>query len=345
MPAPQEPGQPRQAPAPKPRDEVKIWSLETGQVLGTITGKAIDPNQNNPRDMVVALAFSRDGKTLATASRTGVVKLWDAASLAPRPDLAKRVTPPVEEAVAIEASLAPRPDLAKQGGGVDVIQFSNDGKTLAAANALGLVTLWDVETGKIKSTFTHVGGMNHVLFSPDGKLFATGGGKLASPNEPEPASESPEGSGGDVRLWDVATGERVAVLPMPSGKVMRLAFSPDGRTLAASTGAPIVTLWNVANPWDAATIEPIVSLAWPSGPALYLAFSPDGKALATGGEDETLRVWDVPAGTLRADLAGHSDAIDWVAFAPDGKTIATASRDATVKLWAVPPARTQAHRP
>ncbi len=317
---------PAEAPTSKPHDEVKLWNLDNGEERGTIASGATAGG----RDLVVALAYSRDGKILATGSRAGVVKLWDAVTL-----------------------LGARADLAKREGGVDVILFSPDGKTLVGANAAGQVTLWDVETGQIRASFTHDGGMNQIIFSPDGKLLATGGGQLptAASSRPRPASglgggfmfqetpgaseahpESLAFSGGDVRLWDLATGERLAVLPMSSGKVARIAFSPDGKTLAASTDGPLVTLWDVAG------AAPIVSLAWPSGMARYLAFSPDGKLLATGGDDETLRVWELPAGTLRADLAGHADAIDWLAFSPDGKTLATASKDATVKLWAVPPA-------
>ena len=309
----QEPAPQAEAPAAKPFDEVKVWGLDKGEERGTIAGKATAGNNRDLRDLVVALVYSPDGQTLATGSRLGVVKLWDAATLMAKADLAKRE------------------------GGVDVVLFAPDGKTLVGANAAGLVTLWDIETGKIRASFSHDGGMNHILFSPDGKLLATGGGKLPTATEAAPGAS--EGSGGDVRLWDVATGTRVAVLPMPSGRVARLAFSPDGKTLAASTDGAEATLWDVAE------AQPIVSLAWPSGMARYLAFSPDGKALAAGGDDETLRIWDVPAGTLRADLAGHADAIDWVAFSPDGKTLATAGKDATAKLWAVPPARPEPVRP
>jgi WD40 repeat protein len=266
-------------------------------------------------DRVVALTYTRDGKTLATTSNKGVVRLWNAESLEPGVELAAR---------------------EKRA---DLVQFSPDGKTLLGADASGKVTLWDTETGQIRASFSHEGGMNQVLISPDGRFIATAGGNVAPRKTTRKMDDEPRenstsvlgpGAGGDVRLWDLATGSRVAVLPMESGKVFRIAFSRDGKALASSSTGAVATIWDV----DSAS--PVVTLAWPSGEANYLAFSPDGKALATGGEDETLRVWDLPAGTLRADLIGHTDAINWVAFSPDGNTIATASRDTTVKLWDVP---------
>ncbi len=212
-------------------------------------------------------------------------------------------------------------------GGVDLVQFSADGKTLVGANAAGLVTLWDVETGKARANFQHPGGMNMVVLSPDGKTLATGGSRVGS------RAETKSGSG-EVRIWEIATGRRLAVLPVPDGRVTRLAFAPDGRTLAAATEAATVMLWDVA------ARSPLATLTSLSGPALYLAFSPDGKTLAAGGADEVLRLWDTPSGKLRATFRGHHDAIDWVAFSADGRTLFTASGDTTIKMWDTTAART-----
>jgi WD40 repeat protein len=307
VPPPQQP----EIPAQKISDEVKFWDLDSGEGRGMINSKATDGGS----DRVVALAYTRDGKTLATTSNKGIIRTWDADSLEPKGDLAARE------------------------GRADIVQFSPDGKTLLGADASGKVTLWDAETGQIRASFAHDGGINQVLISPDGRFIVTAGGNVA-PRKPgrrmdvesreNSTSVLGPGAGGDVRLWDLATGRRVAVLPMESGKVFRIAFSRDGKLLAASTTAALATIWDVE------TACPVVTLAWPSGEANYVAFSPDGKAFAIGGEDETLRVWNVPDGTLRADLIGHTDAINWVAFSPDGNTIATAGRDTTVKLWEVP---------
>jgi WD40 repeat protein len=243
-----------------------------------------------------------------------VVKLWDVASFTPGPPLPGRQE------------------------GVDLVAFSADGRTLVGANAAGTVTLWDLEAGAPRASLAHFGGMNMVVLSPDGKLLATGGSRV-SPGDGDPSGPGPGAGPGDVRLWDLASGRRLAVLPAPASRVTRLAFSPDGQTLAAATEAAAVTLWDIPR------LAPRAELTWPSGPARYIAFSPDGKLLATGGDEEVLRVWDAASGKPRAVLRGHTDAIDWVAFSPDGRTIATASRDATARLWASPAAPSEGPEP
>ena len=145
------PGSDKPAPAAKPAApptiEAKVWSLDDGHERAALSGH---------NGVVVALEFSHDGKTLATTSRAGVVKLWDTRTF--------------------QAKVAP---VGRQGG-VDLVQFSADGKTLVGANAAGLVTLWDVATGKARANFQHPGGMNMVVLSPDGKTLATGGSRVGS---------------------------------------------------------------------------------------------------------------------------------------------------------------------
>ncbi len=207
-----------------------------------------------------------------------------------------------------------------------MVLFTRDGSTLIAASAAGSVTLWDVESGKARANFGHFGGMNAIVLSPDGKTLATGGNRNGSGAE---TSASP----GDVRIWDVATGRRLTVLPVTAGRVTRLAFAPDNRTLAVATDAPTLLLWNIAAPTPRATV------ACPFGPVLFLAFAPDGKTLASGGQDGQLRVWNAVSGKLEAMLHGHTDAIDWIAFSSSGRVICTASRDTTLKVWDFPTPR------
>jgi WD40 repeat protein len=234
-----------------------------------------------------------------SAGRSGVVKLWDSTKF-------QLINTP-----------------SGRQGGVDLVGFSPDGKTLIGADAAGLVTLWDVPSGKARATFNHPGGMNQIVISHDGRTLATGGGKVGRGAEQFPGP-------GEIRLWDVASGRRLAVLSVAAGRIIRLAFAPDDRTLAAATEGTTVVLWDVTK------TAPRATLSWQSGQALSLTFSPDSKTVASGGEDNVLRLWEASTGILRATLRGHADAIDWISFSPDGRTVFTASRDATTKLWDVP---------
>ena len=125
----------------------------------------------------------------------------------------------------------------------------------------------------------------------------------------------------------------MAVLPVPAGRVTRLAFAADSRTLALATDSAAIMLWDVAE------ASPRATVAWPSGPALFLVFSPDGKTLAAGGEDAEVRLWGTSSGKLEATLHGHTDAIDWIAFSRDGRSLFTASRDTTLRVWNLPTMR------
>jgi WD domain, G-beta repeat len=109
--------------------------------------------------------------------------------------------------------------------------------------------------------------------------------------------------------------------------IFSVAFSPDGKRLAAGSHDGTVKLW------DASTGEELRTLKGHSDSVRSVAFSPDGKRLATGSHDGTAKLWDTSTGEELRTLKGHSSDIWPVAFSPDGKRLATGSNDGTVKLW------------
>ena len=132
-----------------------------------------------------------------------------------------------------------------------------------------------------------------------------------------------------IRLWDGDTGREVAILRGHTVSPGVLAFSPDGSRLASGSPYPD----NSVRLWDSATGRPIAALLGHTNTTRSVAFSPDGRRLVSGSLDQTARLWDGESGQPVATLRGHTDRLWDAIFSPDGRRIVTASADRKLRLW------------
>jgi WD40 repeat protein len=293
---------------------VRLWNTMTDQPVGRALraeslAQSFKGVIGGQRGGIHAVAFSPDGKLLASADSDGTVRFWNPRTGRP----------------------AGRPLYARTD--VYGMAFSPDGTTLATANFDGTVRLWDLaarrEIGQpLLADPGQDGRAYAVAFSPDGKLLASADGD------------------GTVRLWNPGTGQPVG-RPLRAASdvtpIWAVAFSPNGKLLASSDSSGSVQLW------DPVTGKPVgtpLSVARQAVGAYGLAFSPDSNLLATAGSDDTVRLWDTATGKpigapMRADMSqltafsGISgvSGVRGVAFSPDGTLLAAANGNGGIQLW------------
>ncbi|MEK8016550.1 MAG: WD40 repeat domain-containing protein, partial [Candidatus Parabeggiatoa sp.] len=204
------------------------------------------------------------------------------------------------------------------------VTFTPDGRYLVSAGDDKVIRVWDLETGQTVRTLRgqigagSEGKIFAMALSPDGRWLAAGGWT----------------SNDEIRLYNFASGQLVALLKGHSNVVAALAFSPDSRFLVSGSGDSKAIIRELdANALDSRALAPKHRLSGHTDALYAVAFTPDSQRVVTGSDDHTLRLWQVSDGKLLATLTGHTDDVSAVAISPQDGTIASGSWDYTIRLW------------
>lgn len=284
---------------------------------------------------VLSLAFSPDGKTLASSSENGRIKRWSL------------------DAGKIQAGSISVPSQTFFGGtgAINTIAFTPDGRFLISGDRGGRIEFWNLETGELNNSFCgHSAAVKLIKISDDGYFLASTGedknvkiwqftnqelvysfGEKSNMNAiafcPKCPIIASAGESQEIKLWSLRTGKLIQSLGWSSGAVYDLAFSPDGKILAVGGYGRTIRIWN----WE--TGELVNSLKSNLYSVRSLCFSPDGQTLASGGEDTTIKIWDWQNERLIASFPHHLQLVSCLAFSLDGEFLVSGSHDKSIKFW------------
>jgi WD40 repeat protein len=273
-------------------------------------------------DAVYDVAFSPDGRLLASGSYDKTVKLWSVSD------------------AKVTATLHGHQDQVFR------IAFSPDGRSLASCSGDGTTIVWDLDTGEKKFVLvSHRDPMLDVAYSPNGKLVATAGAHIQLWKKDREVWSTPHlesffslafspdqesivcGTRDLIQIYSVEDGTPLKRLADTKGMIYQLEYSGDANWLLSVSSDGNLSLWSAETGELARRVRADRSALFSA------AFSPDGKHLISGGRERVVRTWSVPELELEQERYGPEETVLTVTYSPDGKQIASGAYDGTIHLW------------
>jgi WD40 repeat protein len=338
------------------RPAIFIRDLASGKILRTLLGHEA---------AITSIAFSPDGKRLASSSADKTARVWDLSD-SKFPELQKIVQPTAISAVALSAdatqlfcaagdnvircwAVADGTEVRTfTGHSASVSSLSVSGQTLVSGAADSTVRVWNLQTGAIIRSINHAAAVSSIAVSPKGLIIASGGADKL------------------VKLWTASTGAPIVSLTGHAAAIVGLRFNADGSKLVSGSNDG-VWVWDVIGKRRLETFaltqvelrgvgfsgdliptgiaDGSVRLLSPHlvrlidahvGGSNSVAFSADAKRLVTSGADKTVKFWSVADGKQLGTFAGPTDVVTKVVVTPDGKRVVAGGLDKTVRVWPLP---------
>ena len=296
-----------------------LWDLRTGTPLS-------GPQTHGGG--ILTLAWSRNGRLLASGGMDSVIRLWDA-----------------ERGTLLQ-------ELHGHRDQVCMLAFAPDTVLLASGSSDRTVKFWEVGTGTCLTTLEgHTSSVTGLAWAPDGRTLASAsydttirlwdrkagqcrhilqGHRDAAtqlaflPREDRLLSVSADRT---LRSWDVQSGQHVRTIQGYALALFALAWSPDGRFLLSGSSDATTTLWEVSTRTGVRVLrghrQKVGAVAW----------SRAGNRIASGSSDQTVRLWDAQTGACTHILQGHTGLVSSVDWSPDGSFLASGGYDRTVRVW------------